>query len=126
MKPLTQAGFRKRALITPILMLGALFGCAQSPTEEECKAGMKRMMEIQIDESAVQMNAVPAPDGQTTADWLKSQIPSLLKREAIAQCVDRVKRADLQCTMAASTSEELVKKCHWKVIGGPKGTMLGF
>ena len=44
----------------------------------------------------------------------------------VAQCVDRMKRTDLQCTMSATTPDELVQKCHWKVGAGGKGSALGF
>ena len=120
------------ALIAISLMLGGLAGCAK-PTEDECRAGIKRMMEIQLDESNAQASSSPLPDGMSRDDMrkgmelMKSGIPSLIRPEFVAQCMDRVKRADLQCTMTASASEDLVKKCHWKVIPGAKGgTGLGF
>lgn len=92
------------------------------------------MMEMQIDAlDAPGSGTFPSLRGDLTeeqrkfmAQSLKAQVPSLLTPEFVAACVDRMKRSDLQCTMAASTLDELVQKCHWKVGSGPKGPTLGF
>src|SRR5260221_1449487 len=116
-----------------VLALCGLAACSKPPTEDECKAGITRMMEIQID-------ALDAPGSVTSsmradltdeqrksaAQFLKERIPSLITPEFVARCVDRMKRTDLQCTMSASTPDELVQKCHWKVGSGPRGPTLGF
>jgi hypothetical protein len=111
-----------------VLVCDSLAACSKKPTQEECRAGIKRMMEIQIDELDI-----PGIDTASTEEQkrqgielLKAQIPSRVTPEFVAQCVDRMKREDLQCTMSANTQDELVQKCHWKVISGPKGPALGF
>ena len=63
---------------------------------------------------------------QESAQWLKSQAPSLVTPQFVSQCVERMKRSDVQCTMSATTTNELVEKCRWKVVAGPKGAALGF
>src|SRR5438046_8396760 len=89
-----------------VLALCGLAACSKPPTEDECKAGITRMMEIQID-------ALDAPGSVTSslradltdeqkkdaARFLKERIPSMLTPQFVAQCVNRVKRSDLQCTM---------------------------
>jgi hypothetical protein len=116
------------------LALGGLAACAQPPTQAECKAAITRMMEMQID-ALDAPGSVPSPilradlteeQRKLMAQSLKAQIPSLLTPEFVAPCVDRMKRSDLQCTMAATTLDELVQKCHWKVVSGPRGPSLGF
>jgi hypothetical protein len=117
-----------------VLVFCSFVTCSKKPTQEECRAGITRLMEIQID-------ALDAPGSTTSSlmrkdmtedqirqstDFLKAQIPSQLTPKVIAQCVDRVKRKDLQCAMTASTQDELVQKCHLKIGSGPKGPTIGF
>jgi hypothetical protein len=91
------------------------------------------MMEIQIDAldapgsatSAIMREDLTEEQRKSAAQFLKQQIPSQLNPAFVAQCVDRMKRTDLQCTMSASTPDELVQKCHWKAGSGPKGSTLG-
>jgi hypothetical protein len=117
-----------------VLVFCGLASCPKpKPTQDECKAGITRMMEIQIDAldapdspASSAMRTMSDEERKLSTQWLKGQIPSLLKPEFVAQCVDRMKRADLECTMSATTPDELVQKCHWKVVAGPKGGALGF
>lgn len=117
-----------------VLALCSFMACSKKPTEEECKAGITRLMEIQID-------ALDAPGSVTSplmrkdmtedqirqsTDFLKAQIPSNLTPKVIAECVDRVKREDLLCATTANTQDDLVQKCHLKVGSGPKGPTIGF
>jgi hypothetical protein len=117
-----------------ILAFGSFVACSKKPTQEECRAGITRLMEIQID-------ALDAPGSTTSSlmrkdmtedqikqstDFLKAQIPSQLTPNVIEQCVDRVRREDLKCAVTASTQDELVQKCHLKVSPGPKGPTIGF
>jgi hypothetical protein len=117
-----------------VLIFYSFVACSKKPTQEECKAGMTRLMEIQID-------ALNAPGSTTSSlmhkdmtedqikqniDFLKAGIPSHITPKAITECVDRVKRADLLCATTASTQDELVQKCHLKFGSGPKGATLGF
>jgi hypothetical protein len=117
-----------------VLAFGGFAACANHPTAEECKAGITRMMEIQIDAmdapgsatSEMMRADLTEEQRKSTAQFLKAAIPSQLRPAVVAQCVDRMKRTDLQCTMSASTPEELVQKCHWKPVSGPRGAALGF
>jgi hypothetical protein len=117
-----------------VMVLCGLSACARQPTQEECKAGITRMMEIQIDAldapgsatSAIMREDLTEEQRKSTAQFLKQQSPSQLNPAFVAQCVDRMKRTDLQCTMSASTPDELVQKCHWKAGSGAKGSTLGF
>ena len=117
-----------------VLAFGGFAACASHPNAEECKAGITRMMEIQIDAmdapgsdaSKMMHENLTEEQRKSTAQFLKAGIPSLLKPALVAQCVARMKRTDLQCTMSASTPEELVQKCHWKPVSGPRGAALGF
>lgn len=117
-----------------VLVVGtAILGCAkQSATPEECKVAIVHMMEVQLDSPDFQ-NTVGqgAPDFppeqlQQGKTWLKSQIPTLVTPNFVSQCVERMPRRDIQCTMSATTTDELINKCHWKVVAGPKGSALGF
>jgi hypothetical protein len=124
---------RQGYAIALAVLLSALAACSKQPTADECKAGITRMMEIQID-------ALDAPGGVTAsiradltdeqkksaARFLKEQIPSMVTPSFVDQCVKRMKATDLRCTMSASTPDELVQKCHWKVGSGAKGSTLGF
>jgi hypothetical protein len=131
---------RKKYLIKIIgmavlaLVFCSFVACSKKPTQEECKAGITRLMEVQID-------ALDAPGSVTSSlmrkdmtegqikqstDFLKAQIPSQLTPKLIEQCVDRIKREDLKCAVTASTQDDLVQKCHLKVGSGPKGATLGF
>lgn len=126
------------ASIVLILVSANLLGCAKQPTPEECKAAIVHAMEVQLDSPEFQKTqeqvATTGPGGQRLSaeqlqegtQWLKSQIPSLVTPEFVSQCVERMKRDDVQCTMSATTTTELVEKCHWKVVAGPKGATLGF
>jgi hypothetical protein len=122
-----------------VLVSAIALGCAKQaqPSPDECKAAIVRMMEVQLDSPDYQkmMQATAAGPGgqrlsaeqlQEGAQWLKSQIPSLVTPQFVSQCVERMKRSDIQCTMSATTTNELVEKCHWKVVAGPKGAALGF
>jgi hypothetical protein len=117
-----------------VLVLGGVAACAKQPTHAECKAAITRMMEMQIDAldapgsvtSSILRADLTEEQRTSAAQFLKAQIPSQLTPEFVAQCVDRMTRSDLQCTMTASTLDELVQKCHWKAGSGPKGPTLGF
>jgi hypothetical protein len=123
-----------------VLALGSvtLSGCAKPPSPEECRAAITHMMEVQLDSpeyrKMMEQAATAGQGGRSISTdqmeegnrWLKSQIPSLVKAEAVSQCVERMKRSDTQCTMSATTVGELVDKCHWKAVNGPKGAALGF
>jgi hypothetical protein len=112
--------------------------CTKAPTPEECRQGIIRMMKIQLDSSDFQklQEQVAATGPGTTGpsneqlrqgtEWLKNQIPALVTPEFVAQCIERMQRQDLQCTMAATTVDELINQCHWKVGQGPRGPTLGF
>jgi hypothetical protein len=124
--------------IVLILVSATLLDCAKQPTPEECKAAIVHMMEVQLDSPDFQKTqeqvATTGPGGQHLSaeqlqegtQWLKSQIPSLVTPEFVSPCVQRMKPGDIQCTMLATTTNELVEKCHWKVGVGPKGATLGF
>lgn len=126
------------ASIVLVLVSATLLGCAKQPTPEECKAAIVHMMEVQLDSPDFQKTQeqvatvgpgsqpLPAEQLQEGTKWLKSQIPSLVTPEIVSKCVQRMKRDDIQCTMSATTTKELVEKCHWKVVAGPKGAALGF
>ena len=58
--------------------------------------------------------------------WLRSQIPALLTPEVLSLCERRMKRTDIECTLAARTTSELVEKCRWKPTPGPRGMGLGW
>jgi hypothetical protein len=110
-----------------------LCGCSKPPaTPEQCKAAVTHMMEIQLDspdfQNALGQGApgMPAANLQEGKDWLKSQIPSMITPQFIEQCVERLPRRDAECTLTATTTDELISKCHWKVVPGPKGAALGF
>ncbi len=117
-----------------VLMLISFVACSKKPTQEECKAGITRLMEIQIDTldapgsttSSLMRKDMTEDQIKQNTDFLKAQIPSQLTPKVIEQCVDRVKREDLKCAVTASTQDELVQKCHLKVGSGPKGATLGF
>jgi hypothetical protein len=90
------------------------------------------MMEIQLDSSDFQ-NAVghgapdiPAANLEEGKQWLKSQIPSMVTPQFVEQCVERLPRRDAECTLSATTTDELINKCHWKVVPGARGAALGF
>ena len=111
-----------------ILGCGSLAACAKKPTQEECRAGITRLMEIQIDAldehgsttSSLMRKDMTEDQIKQNTDFLKAQIPSQLTPQ------DRAKLKDIQCTIKASTQDELVQKCHLKVGSGPKGPTLGF
>ena len=127
-----------RALVLAALGSAMLGGCAKPPSPEECKAAIVHMMEVQLDspefrklqeEAADTTKAgqsVSSEQMQESRQWLKSQVPALVKPELVSQCVERMKRNDIQCTLSATTTSELVDKCHWKVVSGAKGAALGF
>jgi len=116
------------------LLISSVAACAKAPTQEECKAGITRMMEIQIDDMFAPGSAAFSAMGSfaneadraMAAQRLKAGIPSLLTARFLAECVERVKRSDLECTMSAKTTDELIQMCHWKPTTGPKGAALGF
>jgi hypothetical protein len=124
----------RRVSVTALVLVLGSAACAKPPTQAECKAAITRLLEMQID--ALHAPGSPASsimradltEEQRTfmAQSLKAQIPSLLTSEFVAGCVERMKRSDLECTMTASTLDELVQKCHWKVVSGPRGPTLGF
>jgi hypothetical protein len=128
------------ASIVLVLVSASSLGCAKQPqpSAEECKAAIVHMMEVQLDSPDYQKRMEQAtavgPGGQRlsaeqlqeSAQWLKSQAPSLVTPQFVSQCVERMKRSDIQCTMSATTTNELVEKCHWKVVAGPRGAALGF
>ena len=117
-----------------ILVFCSFVACSKKPTQEECKAGITRLMEIQIDAldapgsvtSSLMRQDMTADQIRQSTDFLKAQIHSRLTPKVIEQCVDRVKREDLLCVRTASTQDELVNKCHLKVSPGPKGPTIGF
>jgi hypothetical protein len=90
------------------------------------------MMELQLDspeyQSMFAQGALEIPAAQLVQgkQWLKSQIPSLVTPQFISQCVERMPRQDAECTMSATTVDELITKCHWKVVQGARGAALGF
>jgi hypothetical protein len=121
-----------------------LAGCAKRATEEQCREAWTHVFEVQIDEMDAAKNMDElikvgkfSPDVMAdaraeaiaheadTKQWLKSQIPSMLAPPLIKGCQRRLNRHDINCTMAASTSVQLVKKCHWRVVQGPRGLGLG-
>lgn len=126
--------FRAPRSLAIVLMSGSLAGCAQRPTPEECKAGIARMLNIQIDELDTPGSAASAAfadvseaDKRTQLDLLKTRSSSIITPAFVSLCVNRMKRTDMSCTMSARTSGELVKKCNWKQgTGGRGGTTLGF
>jgi hypothetical protein len=119
-----------------LALLGPLAGCGQPASEEECRAAIAHALEVQIE--AAQLPPVIAELSRTsraapTADemrdgkrWLRNAIPGLVTPEIVAQCTERMTRRDALCTVDARTPEELVDKCHWKPVNGPKGAALGF
>jgi hypothetical protein len=121
-----------------VLVSATLLGCAKPPSPDECKAAIVHTIEVQLDSPDFRKMMEEAtgagPGGQRlsaeqlqeSAQWLKSQTPSLVTPEFVSQCVQRMKRNDIQCTMSATTTNELVEKCHWKVVAGPRGATLGF
>ena len=121
-----------------VLASATLLGCANEPSPDECKAAIVHMMEVQLDspdfQKMMEEATAAGPGGQRlsteqvqeSAQWLKSQSRSLVTPEFVSQCVQRMKRKDIQCTMSATTTNELVEKCHWKVVAGPRGAALGF
>ena len=139
--PLALMGIQTRlAAIVLVLVSAIALGCANQaqPSPDECKAAIVHMMEVQLDSSdykkMMEQATAAGPGGQRLsaeqlqegAQWLKSQTPSLVTPQFVSQCVERMKRSDVQCTMSATTTNELVEKCHWKVVAGPKGAALGF
>ena len=139
--PLALMGIQTRlAAIVLVLVSAIALGCANQaqPSPDECKAAIVHMMEVQLDSpdyKKMMEHATAAGLGgerlsaerlQEGVQWLKSQTPSLVTSQFVSQCVERVKRSDIQCTMSATTTNELVEKCHWKVVAGPKGAALGF
>ena len=117
-----------------VLVFCSFIACSKKPTQEECKAGITRLMEIQIDAldapgstiSSLMRKDMTEDQIKQSTDFLKAQIPSQLTPKVIAQCVDRVKREDVLCATTASTQDQLVQKCHLKVSPGPKGPTIGF
>src|SRR5215831_7966416 len=121
-----------RALFLSALSSAIVAGCAKPSSPEECKAAIIHMMEVQLDspefrklqeQAADRGKAGPSISSeqmQESREWLKSQVPGLVKPEFVAQCVERMRRSDIQCTMLATTTGELVDKCHWKVVSGAK------
>jgi len=132
--PLEFMGIQARlSSIALVLVSATSLGCAKQPSPEECKAAIVHMMEVQLDspdfQKMMEEASAAGPGGQRlsaeqlqeSAQWLKSQTPSLVTPQFVSQCVERMKRSDIQCTMSATTTNELVEKCHWKVVAGPKG-----
>jgi hypothetical protein len=86
-----------------VLAFGGFAACANHPTAEECKAGIRRMMEIQIDAmdapgsatSEIMRADLTEEQRKSTAQFLKAGIPSLLKPAFVAQCVDRPSMHDV-------------------------------
>jgi hypothetical protein len=120
-------------LAVGVMLVCGLSACAPSPTQEECKAAITRTLEIQIDEldapgspTAALRKELTEEQRKESAATLKQQANSLPTPAAVDQCVARMKRADIQCTMSATTTDELVQKCHWKRGVGAKGSTLGF
>lgn len=117
-----------------VLVFCSFVACSKKPTQEECKAGITRLTEIQIDAldatgsvtSSLMRKDITEDQIKQSTDFLKAQIPSQLTPKLIEQCVDRVKREDLLCARTASTQDELVNKCHLKISPGPKGPTIGF
>jgi 2-keto-3-deoxy-6-phosphogluconate aldolase len=123
-----------------VLVSAISLGCAKQPqpSPDECKAAIVHMIEVQLDspdyQKMMEQATAAGPGGQRlsaeqvqeSAQWLKSQAPTLVTPQFVSQCVERMKRSDIQCTMSATTTNELVEKCHWKVVAGPKGVALGF
>jgi hypothetical protein len=117
-----------------IMVFCSFIACSKKPTQEECKAGITRLMEIQIDSldapgsvtSSLMHQDMTEDQIKQSTDFLKAQIPSQLLPKVIEQCVDRVNREDVLCAKTASTQDELVQKCHLKVSSGPKGPTIGF
>ena len=115
----------------PALVVSALTACAKPATPEECKAATIHMMEVQLDSpdfaAAASLGAGMPPEFvQESREFLKSRVPSLITPAFVEQCVERMARKDVQCTLTATTTDELIGKCHWKVVQGPKGAALGF
>ena len=110
----------------------AMTGCAKPPaTPEQCRSAIIHMMEVQLDSpdfaAAATLGAgVPADAVQQGREFLKRQIPSLVRPDIVAQCVARLPRKDAECTLVATTTEELIGRCHLKVVQGPKGAALSF
>jgi hypothetical protein len=117
-----------------VLVFCSFVACSKKPTQEECKAGITRLMEIQIDAldapgsvtSSLMRKDMTEDQIKQSTDFLKAQIPAKVTPKVIEECVDRVKREDVKCAVTASTQDELVQKCHLKVGSGPKGATLGF
>ncbi len=132
--------FRAICISAVVLAPGSaiLSGCAKPPSSDECRAAIIHMMEVQLDSPEFRQRQEQAASAgsagqslsseqmQASTQWLKSQIPSLVKPEFVSQCVKRMKASDIQCTLSATTTTELVDKCHWKVVSGAKGAALGF
>jgi hypothetical protein len=130
--------------LLPIAFALLLVGCAKRPTEEQCRAAWIHVGEVQIDEMDTGKNLdqltemahlspdVVAPARELavaheaeTKEWLRSQLGTTLMPQLIAFCQRRLTLADYRCTMAADSSARLVKKCHWRVVPGPRGPALG-
>ena len=118
------------ASIALLVGITILTSCAkQRATPEECKAAITHMMEVQLDSPDFQNAAgtdLSTAQFQQSKQWLKSQIPTLLTPAFVSQCVERMPHSDAVCTISATTTAELVDKCHWKPVAGPKGSALGF
>jgi hypothetical protein len=115
-----------------VALAATLAGCAkQRSTPQECRAAIVHMMEIQLDSpdfgNAIAQGAPEMTEHrEESRQWLKSRIPSLVSSQAVAQCVERMPGSDARCTLSATTTDELMQQCHWKVVAGPRGPALGF
>ena len=134
----------KHMSIRPIIGLAGLaclLGCGRKPTLEECATAWRHALEVQIDEidpvrMAEQFSALGKMNPEEKSlmaeklpeqkQWLKGQIPSLLRPELLSHCQRRMKRSDVDCTLAATSSAELVHKCRWKPTPGARGMALGW
>ena len=119
---LSMKSLKSEAVVLFLALMG-LWGCAKKATEDQCRAGIRRMMEIQVDEMTTALAAKGQLADPSTGEHLKAGIPSIITPDAVAQCVERMKPENLECTMTATSTDELIEKCHWKVLPGGK---LGF
>jgi hypothetical protein len=122
----------------------ALAACARRPGEAQCAAAWDHVGEVLFHDSQKGMpdviDRIGAPpevkeqmkedmkklgSAQTYEDLRKLQGANEFARRAqeaqIADCHTRMRQQDIQCTMAASTTEELVNKCGWKAGPGIRG-----
>src|SRR5438094_10252580 len=103
--PLALMGIQTRlAAIVLVLVSAIALGCANQaqPSPDECNAAIVHMMEVQLDspeyKKMMEQATAAGPGRQRlsaeqlreAAQWLESQVPSIITPQSVSQCGERV------------------------------------